>query len=78
VQIDGLVLKGPAQPFDEYIVEVITAPIHGDFDLGIGQGGNLGRPSEQRSLIGFHNFRFALCGNGLVQSLDTKVGSSVV
>jgi hypothetical protein len=55
VQIDGLVLKGPAQPFDEYIVEVITAPIHGDFDLGIGQGGNLGSgPIKCLTGIGLH------------------------
>lgn len=43
MQIDGLLLEGSPQPFDEYIVEIPTSSVHGYFDLGVGQSGAPGR-----------------------------------
>ena len=37
VQIDGLLLQGAPEPFDEDVVQIATPTIHRYFDLGIGQ-----------------------------------------
>ena len=58
----------------EEVVEVATATIHGDFDLGIGRRGDPGRPGELGTLISIHDLRLAIFGNRLVQSLNTEAG----
>ncbi len=44
MQIDCLLLQGPPEPLDEDIVQITTAPVHGDFDLSVGQ------PSDFKAL----------------------------
>jgi len=51
MQVRGLLPQRPPQPFDENFVEIPTSTIHGYFDICLGQGGDLGCPSELRSLV---------------------------
>jgi hypothetical protein len=37
VQIDCLLLQGSPEPLAEDVVQIATAPIHRDFDIGLGQ-----------------------------------------
>nr|WP_235851896.1 hypothetical protein [Litorivita pollutaquae] len=74
MQRNRLLLEGSPEPFDEDVVQVSAAPIHRDFDFGIGQGGDPDRPGEPGALITVHALRLAVFGNSLVQSFDTEAG----
>lgn len=74
LQIDGFLFEGSPPPFDEDIVEVTATPIHGSFDIGLGQGRDPGRTRELRSLIRIHDLRLAVFCNSFLQRLDTKAG----
>jgi hypothetical protein len=37
MQIDSLLFRGPPGPLDKDTIQIATAPVHGDFNLSVGQ-----------------------------------------
>ena len=79
VQIDGLLLQGPPEPLDEDVVQIATAPIHRDFDVGLRQRRDPVSPCILATLIRVHDLWLAIFGDALLaRSLPTqKLASSV-
>lgn len=73
-EIDRFLLKAAPEPFDEDVVEVEAPTVYRDAHANLGQCRDPSRPRELRPLICIHDFRRAMFADGLVQSLNTKVG----
>lgn len=74
MQINGLLLEGSPEPFDEDVVKVAPPSIHRDFDFSFGQCLNPIRARVLAALIRVHDLGLAIFGNSLLQRFNTKAG----
>ena len=58
VQIDCLLLQESQEPLDEDIVQIAAAPIHKDFDIGLGYSRNPTCALVLAALIRVYSFGF--------------------
>ena len=61
-----------ATEFDENVVEVATAPVHGYFYTCLGQRCDPHRSGELGTLIRIHDLGWAIFGDGFVQDFLAK------
>jgi hypothetical protein len=74
MQVNGLLLQRPPQPFDEDVVEIAAPAIHRDFDVGLGQSRDPACACVLAALIRIHYFRLSIFCDSLLQSLNAKDG----
>jgi hypothetical protein len=74
MQVDRFVLERAPQPLDEDVVHAAAPSIHGDRDLRRFKNAGESEAGELAALIGVEDFRFAVVGQGFVQSFDAETG----
>ena len=72
MQIDCLLLQRSPEPLDEDVVQIATAPIHRDFDIGLGQSRDPTCARVLAALIRIHDLGLAIFGDGVFQLLQRK------
>ena len=77
VQADRLVFERPPQTFDEDVVHVPAPAVHGDRDLRVLENAGELVAGELAALIRIEDFRLAVSGQRVVQSLDAEPDSMV-
>ena len=77
-EIDGLIFEGAPQAFNENVVHATTPAIHRDFDFCIFEHSGKVGAGELAALIGIENLRFAVSGQGFMQSFNAETGVQCV
>ncbi len=73
LKVDGLLLQGSPQAFNEDVFDVSSPSVHRDAHAHLVQRGDPGRSGELADLICIHDLRWALLGYGLLQCFDAEV-----
>ena len=74
MQVDGLLLQRPPQPFNKDVVEVLAPTIHGYFDVSVGQSRDPSCTCVLAALVRIHYLWLAISGDCLLQRLHAKAG----
>ena len=74
MQVDGLLLQRPPQPFNKDVVEVLAPTIHGYFDVSVGQSRDPSCTCVLAALVRIHYLWLAISGDCLLQRLNAKAG----
>ena len=72
VQIDCLLLQRSPEPLDEDVVQIATAPIHRDFDIGLGQSRDPTCARVLAALIRIYDLGLAIFGDGVFQCFNAN------
>ena len=78
MQIASPRLQRSPEPLDEDVVQIATAPIHGEFDIGLDQSRDPTCALVLAALIRIHDLGLAIFGDGVVQCYDAKAGAQRV